>query len=51
MSKMTVFLRKEYGQALVEYVFIMCFVSVAAVLALTEFGHAVVSLFTGVIFP
>ncbi len=44
-------IRGEHGQALVEYALILCLVGAAAVLAFTEFGHSVLSLFTYVVFP
>lgn len=44
-------IRREHGQALMEYALILCLVCAAAVLAFTEFGRSVLSLFTSVVFP
>ncbi len=43
-------IRREHGQALTEYALILGLVCAAAVLAFTEFGHSVLSLYTSVVF-
>lgn len=41
----------EHGQAVAGYAIILCFISITAVLVLTEIGKMAFSFFAGVIFP
>jgi Flp pilus assembly pilin Flp len=51
MKIMRAFRRNEHGQAMVEYAFILGFVSIVGALALLPVGQAVIAFFASVVIP